>query len=387
MTTTTMSGNQVAQAIGKMTGMKIPPDHLGLVSANREKIIHAIRQDDPEALTAYVTQAVASSLRGAGYPGSITPRALRAFVEAEGWTLVRDVVDGRENAAGVLQGKLQAINGGSQFATQRTNAAAAQPERQSPNTVRDRNEEPARVRREAPPAATDQRGHDSGRDRRDHPASMDSRETRPRPVGTAPHGTPPPRRHDNSNVRTIGTGRPGETDRPDRKTSKTYVYGGKSALMFEADVTRRAEAPTIRIESAKVLDPATRKIDWDKKVLIQCTTTELQHVTALLYGMIGAVKYSNHGPKNDKWFSMEHQEGQYAGTIKVAVGEGKEKLCITQITSADLGDVVALFTRQCALQMNVEQAALMSVLRPVAKAYNDAQNARRGSSQPMRRAS
>lgn len=371
---TTMSGNQVAQAITAMTGMTITIHELGLVMPNREKIIHAIKQDDPEALTSYVTQAVAGSLRAAGYPGSITARALRTFVTKEGWNLVSDVAAGRENAASVLQGKFQSINGGSQFSGHRPTAAttAEHHERPRPSESRESDTRPVQNSRQVPP----QRSHSGGRESNERQTSQPQRnDGRQRPVATAPQSAPPPRRHDSSNVRTIGSNAPNDSDRPDRRFSKKYVYGGKSALMFEADTTR-GDAPTIRIESAKVLDAATRKIDWDNKVLLQCTTTELQHVTALMYGMIGSIKFSNHGPKNDKWFSMEHQEGRYAGTIKVVVGEGNEKMCITQITSADIGDVVALFTRQCAHQMNVEQAALISVLRPVAKAYNDATIAR-----------
>lgn len=83
-----------------------------------------------------------------------------------------------------------------------------------------------------------------------------------------------------------------------------HVYGGKAALCFEADETRGA-VPTIALDAASASGP--RQYDWRNKVRVQWTKGELPAVLAVLVGSALKVEFHNHGPDNDKGYSVEHQ--------------------------------------------------------------------------------
>ena len=382
--TTGNEGAKVLQALDVMANIKFGREQLAYIQPKRALILTAIGNDDAHALAAYATQAVADTLRQAGYEGSLSPRALRSMVETDGWNLIDDVVAKRENAAQMLQRKLQTLQGGSQFASQAPVRGPATTTRLHP----DRSEPPA----SAPQRTPDTRscGSTNGnapsnvhRHPNAPPVGAQNRDSGARPPAPS---RPPPQRHDQSSVRQIprqeanrgssnapSSNQGGQNRKPDQKK----VHGGKAALTFEVDITKREE-PTVRLEAAKMLDPTARTYDWNNKIAVQLTTAELQHVCALLLGMISKVEYKNHGMQQDKWFAIERQTGEYAGTIKVVVGQGagRENMCLVQVTSADIGDLVALFMRQCALQMKLDQVAVPAALRTVANAFNEAAEAK-----------
>lgn len=411
MTTLDMSAGKVMEAIDVMAGIKLASPQLPLISGRSAQIKTAILSDDAEGLAAHVCNAVATELKKAGFDGVISVRGLRAHINAEGWKLIEDVVQGRENAAAIFKRKMEALASGSQFGPQGTRKPdderpKQEPQRPSqppvssaenrPSTRQDDRHAPQRHSQSSassaenrPPSRQDDRQaprpHEPSVQQREHDQrSQRPQQHRPVPSDNA-SASRPPQRHQNDNVRTIGSARrPGAQGAGQGGAGEKRVYdqkkvhGGKAALNLEADITRRDE-PTIRVEAAKMLNQAERTYDWAKKVAIQMTPAELQHVTALLYGLIPKLRYSSHGPAQDKWFEIERQTGNYAGTIKFVVGQGNATdgiMCITSISSADLGDVVALFTRQCSAQMKLEQGALLMALRPLAEAYNSAAEAK-----------
>lgn len=83
-----------------------------------------------------------------------------------------------------------------------------------------------------------------------------------------------------------------------------HVYGGKAALSFEADMTRN-DAYTIALDAASTTGPRT--YDWKNKIRIQLTRAELPVVAAVLVGARAKCEFKNHGPENNKGFSMERQ--------------------------------------------------------------------------------
>lgn len=342
---------EVASKIERLTGIhnarELLPYIGGRDNPHRARVWAAMQTGDGGALSAYCAKAVERALNDAGLEAPVDARILRGIAKAsDGWMLVHGVASGRENAAAILRQRIQRFQ-------QANGQAGPEPGGQASREQQRAAPEPARA-----------------------PAQQQAPQRREQ--------APPPRRHDSSTVRQIGEARRAREEReapPQTQTEVTYdsvkVHGGKSALTLEAS-NRRDDSPTIKIEAAKIKDPANRTYDWANKIIIQLTGTELQHVTCLLYGMIDRVKFQNHGPANDKWFEIERQTGQYAGTIKFAVGQGKE-MCLVQLTPADLGNVLGLFIRRCARQMNLEQGALYGALRPVAVALNDLANRGGGS--------
>lgn len=209
-----------------------------------------------------------------------------------------------------------------------------------------------------------QHGHPGNQDRRPDPA----------PAAARPQSafrTPPPREAQRSNPppapRTPDRGEPREYD-------STHVYGGRAALEFQASTTRGGNA-TVQIDAAT---GSNKVYNWKDKIVFQLTKVEMQLLTALLYGHLSKLHLSGH---DDKWLNVEHQEGQYAGTIKFTMGKGKAdafKPRTVQLSYADMGEVHSLFIRQTSTLLKVAPILVERVVKQVATSYAAAQQARNG---------
>ena len=345
--TTEISRKDVEDAIAR-AGIKSPDEMMQYIADPSDgwkaKVRSAVTAGDDYALSCYCAMAVSDRLKRAGADIVLDARTLKAISSSnDGWGLLSDVASKRENAAQILMRRIAAF-------------------------------------REASGQAVD----DVPPHKQDSPSRAEQNRAYERPH-------PPPRRHDTSDVRQIGDARRARERRQQAASSEpeqnsvesewdsVKVHGGKAALTIEATQSRRG-SPTINIEAARMKDRESRTYDWSNKIILQLTSAELQQVTLLLCGKLQHVKFQNHGRDNDKWFEIERQTGQYAGTIKFAVGQGKD-VCLVQLTPADLGNVVGLFIRQCARQMRVEQSALGMALAPVAQALNEQAQSRNGGGQ------
>ena len=97
-----------------------------------------------------------------------------------------------------------------------------------------------------------------------------------------------------------------------------HVYGGRAALTFELDETT-AGAPTVALDAAIAVDE--RKYNWSAKARIQFTARELPVVAAVLLGISTECSFSNHGPANDKGFSIAWQAERQSFFVKVWQGK------------------------------------------------------------------
>ena len=350
----------------------IPFDRQALdyLAPYRAQVRAAVLKRDGESLASYATKGVLGMLRNAGFEGHLMPQTLIKLIDNKGWDQIHDAIGGNRNAMALLTNAITEMQ---------PMSAAPPPQREAPAPARHNDDRrPPQDNRHSQAQEPRQRQQQPAPSRGHHP--LDGAEP-PRQGGGV-------RRHDQTNVRSIQShpNHPGNGEAADpgdaatkeaRRQGQKKVYGGKAALTLEVDI-RRNDAPTIRLEAAKILNAEARTYDWKNKIAIQLTTSELQKVTALLLGLIKQVKFSNHGPRNDKWFEFCHQEDpKYAGTVKVAVGEGSH-MCIVSITHEDIGDVTSLFLRQCAAAGGLDQAAVPAILRPVAQAYNLAVSNRGG---------
>lgn len=98
-----------------------------------------------------------------------------------------------------------------------------------------------------------------------------------------------------------------------------HVYGGKAALTFELDETT-AGAPTVALDGAHSV--GERQYNWSEKIRIQFTTRELPVVAAVLLGILPECSFSNHGPANDKGFSIAWQADRQTFFVKIWQGKG-----------------------------------------------------------------
>lgn len=154
-----------------------------------------------------------------------------------------------------------------------------------------------------------------------------------------------------------------------RRYDDAKVHGAEAALTFVADETR-ANEPTVTIECAARADGAERAYAWGAKLRFQLTGIELQLLTCLLLGGIPELSFRNHG---DKWCSISRQNtAQYAGTIRVTLGQGDAALFAPRTVAIDfatLGAVTSLCLRQCARLLRLPVEAAQAILRTVARAY------------------
>ena len=87
-----------------------------------------------------------------------------------------------------------------------------------------------------------------------------------------------------------------------------HVYGGKAALCFGADQTRRG-LHTVYLDAAPAV--GEREYDWTQRIRIQLTRIELPEVAAVLLGYLPKCEFGNHGAERTKGFSIEAQQGKF----------------------------------------------------------------------------
>ena len=417
--TNPLTFRQIITAIAETGGIFLDErcaDHLKSV---RGPLLTAIGMEDGEAVASTVTRAFQGVLASAGFKGQLTPHSLRKAIAepSVGIVAFHDAIDGRENAMGHLSRWLDGANRTGLPHPSLTprptpapappqNQAAAAPQRSGPrpdDRDHDENPLPDVARRAAPQQASQAQQQESQQQApRQHQRGNE-----------AVSASRAPSRQEDTNVRSIGINRqanssyaPTESRADDRRGDQgsqaqngatataawdqKNVYGGKASVQFSAGMTKGSERkeprPTVFMECARMLDAEKRLYDWKNKIVLQLTAHELQIITALLFGLVPSCKFANHGHQGeaDKWFEIEHQSEKYAGTVKIAIGKAKDVM-ICSMGAEDIGDVTAMFLRQCAQQMRISQAAVPATLRVVAKAYNDRKQAKSGGGEAPRR--
>jgi hypothetical protein len=104
-------------------------------------------------------------------------------------------------------------------------------------------------------------------------------------------------------------------DGQDREFGKSiHVYARKAALCFAQSETRengKGEVfQTLSIEGATAI--SEKVYDWkNSKIMLQLTYKELPYFLGVLIGALPSMEFKNHGPANDKGFSIELQKGNW----------------------------------------------------------------------------
>lgn len=110
----------------------------------------------------------------------------------------------------------------------------------------------------------------------------------------------------------------GEAEGNGRRFLSFHLYGGKAAMCFSLNVTRRGSFPTVQIEAATA--KGEKVYDWDKKVSFQLTVAELPLVFGVLFGFSERIELTGHGPTNDKSLTIEDQRSKFFMSMRVRGG-------------------------------------------------------------------
>ena len=156
----------------------------------------------------------------------------------------------------------------------------------------------------------------------------------------APAPKPKPIQNNESPVTPAQTGK--ASDSPDTRDRLSYhVYGGKAALCFEADMKRTGDAATVAIDAA--MASGERQYDWQSKIRIQITQSELPVVAGVFLGIRPGCQYGQHGQEKNKGFVIQRQDG---GKVYMKVMAKDEPMRAVPIEAPDVFRINALFMRQ-----------------------------------------
>ncbi|WP_419595137.1 hypothetical protein [Thiolapillus sp.] len=144
-------------------------------------------------------------------------------------------------------------------------------------------------------------------------------------------------------------------DMPPEDRMSFHVYGGKSALCFNADITKGG-VHTVALDGAMAV--ATRKYDWENKIRVQMTRQELPAVLAVLLGYSASCRFSNHGADKTKGFTIERQPGKFF----VNVMQKDRPLVAVPMTDQDAIYVTGLFMRQLGKVFGPEYLTMLPFL-------------------------
>ena len=135
-----------------------------------------------------------------------------------------------------------------------------------------------------------------------------------------------------------------QNTRSDQAYIGHHVYGKKGALYFRAEKIdgkdNKADWHTIMIDAA--LSSAPRQFNWREKICIRLTIEELPQVAAVLFGIVPKANFANHGPSNNKGFTVEHQ----GKNIFVSLNEQGKPAHAVPVSVADAFYIGNLFLRQ-----------------------------------------
>jgi len=135
----------------------------------------------------------------------------------------------------------------------------------------------------------------------------------------------------------------------DRKYDQHSCYGKDVAIQFERTPNQRKTCNTVNLKIAKAKFPGKtckEGVEWNNgSIIIALEPHEVQLVYAVMMGFGPKFRAAGHGADNQKWFEVEETSGEYAGSVRVTVGHGRNDIRKVNISFTDLKEVMELFSR------------------------------------------
>ncbi|MBB1388752.1 hypothetical protein H5185_04850 [Shewanella sp. SG44-6] len=109
------------------------------------------------------------------------------------------------------------------------------------------------------------------------------------------------------------------------------IYGSSSALTVVTTKTKTDQYHTLTIEGARSLENKPRYYQWNDKIILQLTRSEIPYFIGVLVGMISKAEFNNHGAKKNKSMKIEFQGNKFFMNIT----EGGKKAVAVPISLDD----------------------------------------------------
>lgn len=163
---------------------------------------------------------------------------------------------------------------------------------------------------------------------------------------------------------------PAEAAPEDDEYKSAHVYGGSAALCFNVTLSRQ-KRPTISLDAALEIPGQARKYNWQDKITVQLSAQEMPLVYAVLMGYMDKFKGAGHGEANEKWFTIEKQQGK----MFVSVNRKGSSPRGVPIAAGDLYLVTSLFMRQLQADApHLSPSLINAMAQRAAFLYNETNN-------------
>jgi len=81
-----------------------------------------------------------------------------------------------------------------------------------------------------------------------------------------------------------------------------------------------------RLSLARAFGQRTQDgVDWDNKITIRCEDHEVAQILAVLLGELPKARFAGHGRMNEKWLEVAETDGDYAGSVRVTIGQKRKE--------------------------------------------------------------
>jgi hypothetical protein len=136
--------------------------------------------------------------------------------------------------------------------------------------------------------------------------------------------------------------------RSERQYDQHACYGKDVAIQFDRSPTpdRTTNTVNFKIAKAKYAGKTCKEgVDWQNGITMMLEPHEVQLVYAVLMGMGPKFRAAGHGRDNQKWFEIEETTDQFAGAIRITVGNGRNDIRKVNIGFQDAKEVMEIFSR------------------------------------------
>lgn len=141
--------------------------------------------------------------------------------------------------------------------------------------------------------------------------------------------------------------------------AKVKCFGSKAALCAEATMAVKQGVPTVNLEVAPRL---AENVDWQRKIVIQLSDSELPLLCALVMGYIPALHLKRPG----KGIEIERQDNK----LFVKASSGSGNLFVMPVTIGDTFRLATLLLSQLKQQAGfADETLMLAALRGSASLY------------------
>lgn len=144
-----------------------------------------------------------------------------------------------------------------------------------------------------------------------------------------------------------GSGNGGSHGETPRTYDEYTCFGRETAVQFQRTPDKKGvNTVNIKIARAKNQSQSCRAgVDWSNATIVMLVAHEVQIAYAVLMGLGDHCRFAGHGHDNQKWFQFEENKDNFAGSMRLTVGQGANDTRRINISHTDIKGVLAVFSR------------------------------------------